>query len=310
MLPDVDGASFGSQKVAEQMPVRDIPLARVRPGTFLLLGDDVLLDSRLATHEFCEPAEVIAVHRRQEPDERPFVRDGGIIIRAAGWEDRGDRWIILEMARREGGRVLVCFADDWHLVPPVRVWIPAAHAKLLAERDNRCARWLVTDPVTGHRHDGRDLSGYRIASFWRDASVVWHALPARWFVKQGWLRELLVFEAIGGLRRPAPADIRASETRIHEDVTIGLATLCWQDATLLDYGEDGTLDPVFGPVTKRLVEAFGSPEALRASAIALVDDQLAHSGAEPGYLDRFRVERDKVCRKVARQPRVGARRDR
>lgn len=276
---------------------------------FLMFNDDELHKDRLAAHVFCEPAEVIAVHRGSEPHERLFIRNGGLIVRAAGWEGRGERWIILEMARRDGGSVLVLFPDDRHLVSPVRVWTPAEHAKLLAERDRRCALWMVTDPATGHRHDGRDLSAYRLPSFWRDASVVWHALPARWIGKQGWLRELLVFEAIAGLRRPAPLDIRASETRIHEDVTIGLATLCWQDATLFEYGEDGTLDPVRGPVLHRLVETFGSAKALRSAAIEFVGEQLARSGADLVYLDRFKAERDRICRKVARRPRVGVRRD-
>ena len=90
---------------------------------------------------------------------------------------------------------------------------------------------------------------------------------------------------------------------IHEDITIGNATLCWQDATLIGCGEDGTLDPVLGPVTIRLIAAFGSPGTLRSAALELVDDRLARSGADPGYLERFRVERD---RSAARSPGNGA----
>jgi len=283
----------------------DIPLEHVHPGMILFLGDDPLLEPRRATYLFCEPEAAISVHRGRTLHEKSFLRDGAMIVRATGWEERTGREICLEMTGRGGGTVLVLFPDDRHLVSAVNLpeplTIPGAIPVGLADEREFDVRPVV-DPATGHVHDGRDLSAYRLPALWRDASIVWFTLPASWFGRGGWHSELLLFEAISGARSPARSDIRASEELFCEDITIATATLCWENATVVQYVHDERLrlvidrspDPLLEPTLDRLLRAFGSPAALH-----FIDTRLAQSDIEPGYLSSFFSERSALAVEIA-----------
>ena len=99
----------------------DIPLRHVPPDSFLLLGDDPLLDGQVALHQFCEPVRVVALHRGRRLDEAGFIGAGGLVIHAAGHDVRTDREISVELVGRHGGRVLVRYPDDRHLVGGVNL---------------------------------------------------------------------------------------------------------------------------------------------------------------------------------------------
>lgn len=158
----------------------DIVLDQVDAGILLLLEGDPLLEPRKATQLFCEPGRVIAVHRGRTPDEKAFLRNRGTIIRALGSDQWTGREISLEMTGRHGRPVLVLFPDHRHMVLAINrpdastlVGATATVKQVSATSPER----PIADPATGHVHDRCDLSAYRLPAFWRDASVVWFALP-------------------------------------------------------------------------------------------------------------------------------------
>jgi hypothetical protein len=290
----------------------DIPLVSVEPGMFLLLGDDPLLEPRMAAYLFYEPQRVISVHRERTPHERPFLLDGAMIVRATGWEDRVGQEIGVAMTGPSGGTLFVLFPDDRHLVSAVNLpeplTIPGAipvGPQLDRDPDAR----PVMDPATGQAHDGRDLSAYGLPALWRDASVIWSTLPASWFGRGGRHSELLLFEARSGLRSPSSSDIRAFEELFCQDITIGTATLCWENATVVQCAHDENLrlivdpllDPLLEPSLRRLLAAYGSPAALRSAGLEFVDARLVQAGVEQAYLDTFFSERSALAVEIASQ---------
>ena len=292
----------------------DIPLNLVQAGMFLLLDHKLFMDPRRANQLFCEPQEVRAVHCTRMHDERSILRDGGTIIRAIGSHRPTNREIGLEMAGRFGGRVLVLFPDDRQVVRAVNLpdqsGLLGTEAKVAQSRAD-CTERTAIDPATGHVHNARDLSSYRLPAFWRDASIAWFTLPASWIGRTGWHTELLLLEALGGVRSPAPADLAASETLFHEDITIGTATLCWEEATVAQYQLDERMkvavdpppDPLLDSALQRLLAAYGSAEALRSTALAFVDANLNQTGADAAYLKLFMEERQALAIKVAKPHR-------
>ena len=214
----------------------DIPLSEVRKGIFLLLGDDPLLDEGIALHQFCEPVAVVGLRCGRDVGERSFLLDGGIVVRAAGYDRPTGREIGVEVVGRNGGRILVLFPDHRHMVCGVNIPDPpVARARNVAPHS------------TGS--SARGLVDYRLPGFWRDASVVVSGLPVSWFggsdrVDLG-LDTLDMAETLGGVVAPEPADVAASETPFHGDLTIGKAVLCWAAACGLEdlnpWAIDGSL---------------------------------------------------------------------
>lgn len=99
----------------------DIPLRQVPVGSYLLLGDDPLLDQDRYLNIFCEPAKVLALHPRRKFDEGKFASAGHTIVYAEGFEQPTGRELSVELARPGGGRVLVRYPDDRHLVGAVNL---------------------------------------------------------------------------------------------------------------------------------------------------------------------------------------------
>lgn len=66
----------------------DIAFRDVREGMFLFLGIDPLLSDRLATYLFCEPEQVIAIHRGSSPQERKHLHEDRIVVHARGFGER------------------------------------------------------------------------------------------------------------------------------------------------------------------------------------------------------------------------------
>jgi hypothetical protein len=144
-----------------------------------------------------------------------------------------------------------------------------------------------------------DLSSFQLPAFWRDASVAWCALPSSWVQRPSDHTELLLFEAISGVRAPAPSDIGASEALFHRNITIAGATMAWIEATVIDLCDDEGFDPVLRPVQQLLLEAFELPSALRLAALSFIDARLNRSGVEPDYLRLFVRERNAFAAEVA-----------
>lgn len=153
----------------------------------------------------------------------------------------------------------------------------------------------------------KDLTSYRLPEFWRDASVVWAALPATWVGARGLHSDLLLFEALSGVLSPAATDFLQFETLFHGDIDIRRATLCWEYATLyqtvfIDHGKrviDRTPRPLLEAPLKRLLDDFGSACALRKAALAFVDTMLAESDPAPAHLELFFVEREAFANEIA-----------
>ena len=153
----------------------------------------------------------------------------------------------------------------------------------------------------------KDLSGYRLRDFWRDASVVWAILPAAWVGSRGLHCHLLLHKALGGVQSPAAPDVPASETPFHDNIDIRTATLCWEHATLhqtvlVDHGIraiDPTPRPLIEATLRRLIEDFGSASALREAALAFVDEMLWESDPAPEYLRTFCDEREALAVEIA-----------
>ena len=98
----------------------DIALHDVVEGTFLFLGYDPLLADPLAAYLFCEPERVLAV-TRGAVDEADLLRADAMVVRAKGWAGHAERSVALEMTSRDGGRVIVLYPDDRHIVAGVNL---------------------------------------------------------------------------------------------------------------------------------------------------------------------------------------------
>lgn len=99
----------------------ELPLRHVPVGAFLLLGNDPLLDQDRYLHLFCEPAQVLALHPGRDFEEVEFTRAGNTVVYAAGFEQPTGRELSVELAGPCGGRVLVRYPDDRHLVGGVNL---------------------------------------------------------------------------------------------------------------------------------------------------------------------------------------------